>query len=85
MPKKKWLKPVVSDRLGYDIMKSTKGDTPMKTRLALMVVAVAVASFAFAQELDEATVAKGAAFSRRAAAEVGGKGNPVQGPFESGS
>ena len=41
----------------------------MKTRKALMVVAVAAASFALAQELDEATVAKGAAFSRRAAAE----------------
>ncbi len=41
----------------------------MKTRNALMVVAMTVAATVFGQELDEATVAKGAALSRRAAAE----------------
>ena len=41
----------------------------MKTRNALMVAAMTAAAAVFGQELDEATVAKGAALSRRAAAE----------------
>ena len=50
-------------------MNTTNGHLPMMTRNALAVAMMAVASFAFGQELDESTVAKGAAFSRRAAAE----------------